>query len=267
MAKISTQKMYNEIEYNERRLLVLLSNDLLWFRKNLENIKSHKNKKYFAKKKILKYNQIFKTTEELATLSNKITKTDSTLESSPYVYLEKEKLASQKINIKSDVNIKNLSKPKLFEVVVFTHYVDLFNNPKSRKYPKHKCIEIVTRKILDKGNNMPSSKLARSYYLEDTQNCEKIIKDMFIDSALYLKRDLEEEINYKKQKQAKMQQEAIESHKTITKPRKRKALDKEEKVVNKKDKTKATKQNKKTKVKYNATTQNYEHVLDDEQTM
>ena len=274
MQKTSTNKIYSEIEFNERRLLLLLSEDLLWFKKNLVNIKSHKNRKAFYKKKTEKYNQIYKTTQELANLSNKLTKTDSEFETSPYVFLEQEKLNSQNVKIKNDVKIKNLSKPKLFEVVSFTHFVDLFNNPKSRKYPKNKCVEIVKKKILDKNNNMPSSKFARDYYVKNQEDANLVINNLYIDSALYLKRDMELEMQASANKnKAKKQEKAIENHETLTR--------KHEKISNKKveknntqpiktapikKETKLTqKPETKTKKQYNIHTQTFEYVDEEEE--
>lgn len=273
MQKTSTNKIYSEIEFNERRLLLLLSEDLLWFKKNLVNIKSHKNRKAFYKKKTEKYNQIYKTTQELANLSNKLTKTDSEFETSPYVFLEQEKLNSQNVKIKNDVKIKNLSKPKLFEVVSFTHFVDLFNNPKSRKYPKNKCVEIVKKKILDKNNNMPSSKFARDYYVKNQEDANLVINNLYIDSALYLKRDMELEMQATANKnKAKKQEKAIENHETLTR--------KHEKISNKKveknniqpiktapikKETKLTqKPETKTKKQYNIHTQTFEYIDEEE---
>lgn len=285
MAKTSVQKIYKEIEFNERRLLLLLSNDLLWFRKNLENIKSSKNKKAFIKKKSERYNQIFNTTNELSKLSDKLTNSDSTILTSPYVYLEQEKLNAQKVKIKSDVKIKNLSKPKLFEVIVFTHFVDLFNNPKSRKYPKEKCIKIVAKKILDKGNNMPSSKYARDYFLSNQQDALNIISRMFVDSALYLKRDIESEMqktNIKKKQKA--QEKAIEEHTTLTRAKnhtdvqKKAATHKTPKAQTtqtnifenisieptKSATTKTSTSTRKPKIRYNSITNTYEHIHEEE---
>ena len=271
MAKISSKKIYNEIEFNERRLLLLLSDDLLWFKKNLVNIKSHKNRKAFYKKKTEKYNQIFKTTQELSSLANKFTKTDSEFETSPYVFLEQEKLNAQNVKIKNDVKIKNLSKPKLFEVVSFTHFVDLFNNPKSRKYPKNKCVEIVKKKILDKNNNMPSSKIARDFYVKNQEEANNIVNNLYIDSALYLKKDIELEMAASQQKAIKKQKEqAMQNLNTLNLKREKTTTHekntKEEKIktspIKKEIKTviKETTQKAPTKRKYNIQTKTFEYV-------
>lgn len=270
MSKLTTNKIYNEIEFNERRLLLLLSNDLLWFKKNLVNIKSHKNRKAFYKKKTEKYNKIFKTTQELASLSDKLTKTDSEFETSPYVFIEQEKLNAQKVKITNDIKIKNLSKPKLFEVVSFTHFVDLFNNPKSRKYPKSKCVEIVKHKILDKNNNMPSSKIAREYYIKHPEESNIVIKNLYIDSALYLKKDMELEMQaYSNKSRAKKQEKAIENHQVLTRKTEKKQVKNSEK--NKKEpiktniKKEATiKEKTSAKKKYNIHTQTFEYVSENE---
>lgn len=267
MGKTSTKKIYNEIEFNERRLLLLLSNDLLWFKKNLVNIKNHKNRKNYLHKKTERYNKIFKTTQELAALSDKITKTDSDVLTSPYVYLEQEKLSFQKIKVNGGVKVKNLSKPKLFEVITFTHYVDLFNNPKSRKYPKEKCVKLIENKILDKSNNLPSCKLAREYYLAHTEEAQKVINAMFVDSALYLKKDMELEMQIKNKTRAKKQEKAIEEHNNLTKQRttiKQKAKAKKEETVFAKTPLTPVQEKPKTKVKYNGATKTYEFVYDDE---
>ena len=258
MAKVSAKKIYKEIEFNERRLLLLLSNDLLWFKKNLVNIKSHKNRKAFYKKKTEKYNQIFTTTQELSKLSNALTKTDGDFTTSPYVYLEQERLANHNVKIKNNVKVKNLSKPKLFEVVSFTHFVDLFNNPKSRKFPKNKCIQIVKNKILDKNNNMPSSVMAREYYLKNIEEGNLVINNLYIDSALYLKKDMELEMQANQHKTRKKQQEkALENHAVLTKQASK------QKVKESKTLTKQKKDNKQ-KVSYDAHTKTFVHNRDDE---
>ena len=263
MAKTSAKTIYNEIEFNERRLLLLLSNDILWFKKNLANIKSHKNKKAFLKQKTLKYNQILKTTQELSELSNSLTRTDSDVITSPYVFLEQEKLIAQNIKIKDGVKTKNLNRPKLFEIVCFTYFVDLFNNPKSRKYTKAKCLLSVKKKILDKANNMPSCVLARDYYNKNPQQAENILADMYITSALYIKKDIELEMQAKQTKSIKKQKTVV-LEKITTKARK---PVKEKPVKEKTEPKKEAKQQikpeqpkqKRKKLKYNSASKAFEY--------
>ncbi len=266
MAKTSAKTIYNEIEFNERRLLLLLSNDILWFKKNLANIKSHKNKKAFLKQKTLKYNQILKTTQELSEISNSLTRTDGEIITSPYVFLEQEKLIAQNIKIKDGIKTKNLNRPKLFEVVCFTYFVDLFNNPKSRKNPKSKCLQAVKRKVMDKNNNMPSCVLAREYYNKNPQNAEQILNDMYITSALYIKKDIELEMQIKQTKAVKKQTEVVLENTTKTrarktvkeKPEKTKSEVKKETKVKQAPKTEEPKQKHK-KLKYNTASKSFEY--------
>ena len=44
MSKASAKKIFSEIEFNERRLLLLLSQDLLWFKKKGVNYSFQKSK-------------------------------------------------------------------------------------------------------------------------------------------------------------------------------------------------------------------------------
>lgn len=214
MASTNLDKLFNEIEFNERRLLLLLSKDLLWFRKNLEHQSSRKNKVAFLKKKTEKYNNVFETTRELAELQNKILKQESS-SVNPYVFVAQERLESQKVKIKSPEKSKKVSKPQLFEVIAFTHFVDIFNNPRLRKCSKQKCIELVQKQILSRENNTTSSKYAREYYINHKTEADKIINNLFVDSALYLKRDIETEIKAKNLKKQKEQEAALEAHKKL----------------------------------------------------